>query len=131
MNHDYIQLAQQAAQHAHSPYSHCKVGAAIVTQSGKVFTGCNIENASYGATVCAERVAIWKAVSEIGKITIKEIYVATEQGWPPCGQCRQVMAEFSTPDTQIHLCTKTGIKKTYLFDELQPEAFSSDYLLKK
>jgi cytidine deaminase len=129
MNKNLLTTATEAMDKAYSPYSKIRVGAAILTENGESFSGCNIENSSYGATVCAERVAIWKAISTLGKIKIKEVIVMTEKGWPPCGQCRQVIAEFATKDTKIHVCSTAGAQKTYLFSELQPEAFTPDYLL--
>src|SRR5690348_9517727 len=90
---ELYEKAIQAQKHSYSPYSGCKVGAALRTRGGEIFSGCNVENSSYGATVCAERVAVQKAVSECGKIEIMEIMVVTDASppWPPCGLCRQVM----------------------------------------
>lgn len=124
------QLAVQSRSHSHSPYSKHKVGAAIQLKTGQVFGGCNIENASYGGTVCAERVAIWKAVSELGKVEIANIVVVTDQdvAWPPCGFCRQVMAEFAAPETQVHLGNLSGIQRTLSFQNLFPEAFYPTHL---
>jgi cytidine deaminase len=132
---DIFLMALQARKHAHAPYSQFHIGAAVLTFDGKIFSGCNIENASYGGTVCAERVAIWKAVSDLGfsrKTKIKEICVVSDskKPWPPCGMCRQVMAEFCEPKTKVHLANTEGIKETYQFAELLPLAFSGD-LLKK
>src|SRR5512143_1224120 len=88
-----IVLAMEAARRAYAPYSNYPVGAAVRTKSGKVFTGCNIENAAYPTGMCAERVAIFKAVSE-GEKDFEVMAVATSNGGTPCGSCRQVMAEF-------------------------------------
>lgn len=120
-----------ARQNSHSPYSHFKVGAAVLLTNGKVYSGCNVENASYGGTVCAERIAIFKAASEEGPITIDEIVVVTdsEKAWPPCGFCRQVIAEFATDKTKIHTANLTEIQKTFSFDELFPESFRPSHLL--
>lgn len=125
-------LAAQARTRSHSPYSKHKVGAAIKLKSGQCFAGCNVENASYGGTVCAERVAIWKAVSELGTIEISDIVVVTDQatGWPPCGFCRQVLAEFSTPETRVHIGNLAEIQKTISLQNLFPEAFYPSHLLK-
>ena len=125
-------MAVSAREKAHSPYSGFKVGAALKLKSGQVYSGCNVENASYGGTVCAERVAIWKAVSELGAIEIEEMVVVTdsEKAWPPCGMCRQVLAEFSTPSTIIHTGDLKEIQQSYKFEHLQPEAFNSSFLKK-
>lgn len=96
MNHkELLECAKKAMQYAYTPYSNFKVGAAILMKSGKVYTGCNIENASYGATNCAERTAIFKAVSE-GETEIVTIAIVSSGGdfTYPCGICRQVIAEF-------------------------------------
>src|SRR5690242_15716831 len=89
---DLYKMALLAREKSYSPYSGHKVGAAIRTSSGKIYTGCNVENASFGATVCAERTAIQKAISESGPITVTEVMVVTQADppWPPCGMCRQV-----------------------------------------
>ena len=123
-------LATKALKKAHAPYSGYQIGAALITDHGKITSGCNIENASYGGTVCAERVAIWKAVSEFGPMKIKEICIVSnsDQPWPPCGMCLQVMAEFATAQTLIHIGNFKKIGKTYLFKELFPKAFSPTFL---
>jgi cytidine deaminase len=130
---DIYKMALQARQQAYAPYSKYRIGAAVLTFDGKIFSGCNIENASYGGTVCAERVAIWKAVSELGfsrKTKIKEICVVSDskKPWPPCGFCRQVMAEFCEAKTKIHIANLEGIHETYQFSELLPLAFTQDTL---
>ena len=123
-------LATQAQKHSHSPYSKAKIGSALLTADGQFFAGCNIENASYGGTVCGERVAIWKSVSEGAKLPIKEILVVSSSDdiWPPCGLCRQVMAEFSTPETLVHCANQKGDLKSYRFSDLLPEAFTPSFL---
>lgn len=88
-----IGAALKARQQAYAPYSHYAVGAALLTRSGRIFTGCNIENAAYPTTICAERVAVFTAVAE-GERVIDAIVVATSNGGSPCGSCRQVLAEF-------------------------------------
>ena len=127
-------LAKSAMEFSHSPYSHKKIGASVLLSNGKLYSGCNIENASYGGTVCAERVAIWKAFSENKTdIKISEVCVASDetQPWPPCGFCLQVLSEFALPETKITLINLGEVQKVYKFKDLFPEAFSADYLLKK
>lgn len=121
---DLIQAAKLARQGAYVPYSGFKVGAAVLTNSGHVFTGCNIENASYGLTNCAERTAIFKAVSEAGT-NLKAIAVVadTEKPVPPCGACRQVIAEFNI--NKIIMCNLKGEKLEVALDELLPFSFSN------
>lgn len=125
-------MAVQARTHSHSPYSNYKVGAAVRLSTGENYAGCNIENASYGGTVCAERVAIWKGVSEKGPIQIQDIVVVTDQlvPWPPCGMCRQVIAEFASPETMVHIGNLKGIQRSLKFEELFPNGFSPHDLQK-
>jgi len=127
-----FEAARTARDRSHSPYSGRKVGAAILTEDGKVYIGCNVENSSYGATVCAERVAIQKGVSEQGAFRIKEILVVTEASppWPPCGMCRQVIAEFGGGDVPVHAVNLKGELVTRRFSELYPEAFTPAHLAK-
>lgn len=122
-----LEKAKDASTRSYSPYSHAKVGAAIVTEDGTIFQGCNVENSSFGGTVCAERVAIFKAVSE-GHKKIKKVYVYTKPGWPPCGMCLQVMAEFSDPDLEVTICNEAGTEKKMTLKDLLPKAFTPDYL---
>jgi len=123
-----IESAKQARQRAFAPYSNFKVGAAVRTKSGKIFTGCNVESASYGLTVCAERVAIWKAVSE-GETEFEQIVVVagTDELTPPCGACRQIIWEFcgDVPVTFANLEDKT---ETVQMKELLPRAFDTKFL---
>jgi cytidine deaminase len=90
-----LDAARAAREHAHAPFSHFKVGAALETEDGRVITGCNVENATYGLTVCAERVAMWKAISE-GHRRFRRVAVVadTKEPTPPCGACRQILWEF-------------------------------------
>jgi cytidine deaminase len=125
--------AKSAREKAYSPYSGVKVGAAIRTADDRVYSGSNVENSSYGATVCAERVAISKAVSETGRIQITEVMVVTDASpaWPPCGICRQVIAEFARThedQTRIHCANLQGEMKTYRFSEIFPDAFTPEHL---
>lgn len=119
-----------AQKRAHVPYSQAFIGAAVLMKDGKIFSGCNVENASYGGTVCAERVAIWKAVSEGSPKEIVEILVVSDaaEPWPPCGLCRQVMAEFATPQTLVHTANLSGRLKSFKFGDLFPESFNPEYL---
>ena len=120
-------LAKERASYAYSPYSHAKVGAALMTEDGSFFSGCNIENSSYGGTICAERVAIFNAVA-LGHKKIKKLYVYSEAGWPPCGMCRQVMAEFASPELEIIIGDANGEKEIISFDKLFPLAFTPKHL---
>lgn len=122
-------LAKDASQNAYSPYSQAKVGCALITEDGSVYTGCNVENASYGGTICAERVAILKAVSE-KKMKLKKIYVFTKEGWPPCGLCRQVMSEFAAPDLEVVMGDENGKEICMKFKDLMPLSFTPDHLKK-
>jgi cytidine deaminase len=125
-----VDLANTARQHAHVPYSHYPVGSALRTRSGKIFTGVNVENAAYPQTMCAERVAIFKAVSE-GEKEFDAITVVTDNGGSPCGGCRQVMAEFGL-DTVVILADGNGhiLKETTVRD-LLPDAFTPQHLEKR
>lgn len=133
-NKDLIKLAIDARNFSHSPYSGKKIGAAIELENGKIYTGCNIENASYGGTVCAERVAILKAYSEnTSDIKIKSVAVSSDeaQPWPPCGFCRQVISEFGNGKTAITLTNLQGTVINMTFSELFPMAFEPEHLKKK
>ena len=121
--------AQQAAAQAYAPYSKFPVGVAVLAQSGKIYTGCNVENASYGGTVCAERNAIAAAVVA-GERTFSAVMVYTPQDQlpPPCGICRQVIAEFFTPDAPIASCNHLQQQQQWTLGELLPAAFTPTYL---
>jgi cytidine deaminase len=122
-----IDLANEARRCAYVPYSKYPVGAALRTKTGRRYTGVNVENAAYPYTMCAERVAIFKAVSE-GETEFEVIAVVTNNGASPCGGCRQVMAEFGL-DTIVLIADGNGnLKKELTVAELLPEAFTSDYL---
>jgi cytidine deaminase len=127
------ELAKKSRENSYSPYSKHKVGAAVRTRSGKVYGGCNVENSSYGGTVCAERVAIHKAVSEEGAISIDEVVVVTDATppWPPCGMCRQVIAEFASNETRITTVNLQGESRTFAWQELLPMAFTPEHLTAK
>ena len=118
-------------QRAHSPYSHVQVASSVLMNDGMIYSGCNIENASYGGTICAERVAITKAVSE-GSKKIRAILVVTNQKsiWPPCGFCRQVIAEFASASAVVYMCDKKMNFKKLSFKKLFPSHFDSHFLAK-
>ncbi|CAM4303099.1 cytidine deaminase [Listeria booriae] len=120
-----IALAKQARENAYVPYSKFKVGAALVTTEDEVVMGCNIENASYGLTNCAERTAIFKAVSE-GKQHFKKLVIVADTDGPvaPCGACRQVISEFCEPDMPVVLTNMKGDVAEVTVGELLPGAFT-------
>ncbi|MED3882728.1 cytidine deaminase [Priestia megaterium] len=126
-----IDEAIAASKQAHVPYSHFHVGAALLTTGGKIYRGCNIENASYGLTNCAERTAIFKAVSE-GDKQFSAIAVVGDTDGPisPCGACRQVLAEFCDDHTQIILANLKGDFVITNINEILPGYFSSKDLQK-
>jgi cytidine deaminase len=130
-NENLKKKAIEAMNHSYSPYSNRQVGAAILLSNGKEYTGCNIENSSFGATVCAERVAVWKAVSENGgDIKIVAVAVATEASppWSPCGLCRQVINEFVDKNCAITLVNKSGESITHTHQDLLPHGFDRSAL---
>jgi cytidine deaminase len=120
--------ALAARQNAHAPYSHFLVGAAIEDSQGRIHTGCNVENATYGLTVCAERVAVWKAMSE-GARQFRRIAVAaaTDRLTPPCGACRQILWEFCG-DIEIVLVNLSGKTETLRLKDLFPRPFDATFL---
>ena len=120
-----INLALETRQRAYAPYSHYQVGAAVLTDDGRLFGGCNVENASYGLCNCAERTAIFTAVAA-GARRIQAVAVATEDGGPPCGACRQVIWEFSPDDTAVPIFLLDGagnIVRETTIAELLPYGF--------
>ena len=122
-----IQAAVEIRKRAYVPYSNYPVGAAVRTRTGKIYTGVNVENAAYPHTMCAERVAIFKAVSE-GETEFDVVAVVTNNGGSPCGGCRQVMAEFGL-DTIVLIADGSGnLKKEMSVAELLPEAFTPKHL---
>ena len=121
-----LKAAFEARERAYAPYSRYHVGAALLTEDGEVFQGCNVENAAYSVSLCAERVAIFKAVSE-GHHRLQAIAVVTENGGAPCGSCRQVMREFA-PDLIILIADEQGeVRRTTLAD-LLPDSFGPEDL---
>jgi cytidine deaminase len=125
---ELLAAALAARQHAHAPYSHFLVGAALEDASGRIHTGCNIENATYGLTVCAERVAVFKAMSE-GVREFRRIAVAadSETLTPPCGACRQILWEFCG-DIEVALVNPRGNTETLRMKDLFPRAFDASFL---
>ena len=122
---ELIDLAGKTSENAYVPYSHFPIGAVLVTNDGKLYTGVNVENASFGLTNCGERTAIFKAVSE-GERSFKEliIYGQTEKPVSPCGACRQVMAEFFEPDLPVTLVAKDKSTVVMTVKELLPYSFT-------
>lgn len=117
-----IEQAQDAWQRAYAPYSEYAVGAALLTDTGKIFQGVNIENAVYPLTVCGERVAVFKAVSE-GEKAFKAIAVVTKNGGSPCGSCRQVLAEFGLDTVVLIADTQGNLRDELTVGELLPHSF--------
>jgi cytidine deaminase len=127
---ELIAAAKRAYEHAHAPYSNFRVGAAVLLEGGEVFTGCNVENASYGLTNCAERTAIFSAISALGseRVRIKAVVVLNDQqvACSPCGACRQVISEFG-PNAEIFYLGPKGIQRSSM-RELLPNCFTSESL---
>lgn len=129
-----LDMAVKAMESAYAPYSGYKVGSALMTDDGEIYTGCNIENSSYTPTVCAERVAVFKAVSEGKRNFVAIAVVGGKNGqinglFPPCGVCRQVLAEFCNPDCfEVILGKGEGKYEIYKLGELLPLGFSVEYM---
>ncbi len=127
-DHQLLALAKDAMKQAYAPYSHFHVGAALLCSDGTVYTGCNVECASYGNSICAERTALCKAVSEGERSFLTLAVIANTDGFcTPCGFCRQMLNEFS-PDLRVLCANKEGEYAAYSLKELLPHAFSSDDL---
>ena len=125
---ELIRKANEAREQAYAPYSRYQVGAAVLTADGQVFTGCNIENAAYPSSLCAERVAIFKAVSE-GHRQLRAIAVVTSNGGSPCGGCRQVMREFGGKQLTVLIADGSGtLLEEFTLDELLPRSFGPEEL---
>lgn len=126
---ELVKIALAAREKSYAPYSHFHVGAALLCKDGMVYAGCNIENAAYGPTNCAERTAFFKAVSEGHRDFVKMAIVGGNENdgavslCAPCGVCRQVMTEFCHKDFQIILGTIDGVAKVYTLEQLLPEGF--------
>jgi cytidine deaminase len=129
VDYDLVSLAQQARERAYARYSDFSVGAALLGRSGRVYSGCNVENASYPLCICAERAAVFKAVSE-GEQEFEAIAVVTATGAMPCGACRQVLREFGGAAGQLRVIVADleGNSRTYTIDQLLPEGFTPDQL---
>jgi cytidine deaminase len=126
---DLLNEAKNALPHAYAPYSNFPVAASIRTTSGQLFSGINVENASYSLTCCAEKNAI-STMAMMGERKIAEalILVPGPKLCPPCGACRQILLEFAVSDCPIHLCTETGEHRCYTLEQLLPITFNSDHL---
>jgi cytidine deaminase len=129
MKMQLVERAAQARQWAYAPYSHYQVGAALLTESGKIYDGVNVESAAYPTSMCAERTAVFKAISE-GERRFQAIAVVTENGGYPCGACRQVLAEFGL-ETMVVIADADGkIVAESTVHDLLPGAFTPEYLAK-
>jgi cytidine deaminase len=122
-----IDLANEARRRAYAPYSNYRVGAALRTKSGRIYTGVNVENAAYPTSICAERVAVFKAVSE-GEREFEVISVVTDNGGSPCGSCRQVLSEFGLETIVLLADGKGELLREITVGELLPEAFQPHHL---
>ncbi|MDQ6663473.1 MAG: cytidine deaminase [Acidobacteriota bacterium] len=125
---ELIQAAIDAREHSHAPFSKFRVGAALLDEDGRVFTGCNIENATYGLTICAERVAVFKAMSEgARRFTRVAVAADTDALTPPCGACRQILWEFCG-DVEVVLANLHGGTETLRLKQLFPRPFDASFL---
>lgn len=123
-----IETAIEVRKNAHAPFSHFQVGAALEAADGSVFTGCNVENATYGLTICAERVAVFKAISEGARKFQRIAVVAdTEALTPPCGACRQILWEFCG-DIEVMLANLKGTTETIRLKDLFPRPFDASFI---
>jgi len=125
---DLVRIAKQARQWAYAPYSKYKVGAAVLTESGRIYEGANVENAAYPVTMCAERIAVFTAVSH-GERKFQAVAVVTENGGTPCGSCRQVLAEFGTDILVIIADENEKIRMEKTVSELLPGSFGPQDLI--
>ena len=117
-----------ARERAHAPYSRFKVGAAVQDETGRIYTGCNIENATYGLTLCAERLAVFKAISEgAGTLTRVAVVADTERLTPPCGACRQILWEFCSK-ADLLLANLVGVAESMTVGDLFPRPFDDSFL---
>jgi cytidine deaminase len=130
VDHELVQAARAVRAHAWAPFSSFAVGAALRHADGRIFTGCNVENATYGLTICAERAAVFKAISEgarPGQFTAVAVVADTDEPTPPCGACRQILWEFCG-DVPVTLATPTAVKATLNLGELLPRPFDARFL---
>jgi len=126
--HSLIQAALLARDRAYAPYSHFKVGTAVLDETGRVFTGCNVESASYGLSLCAERVAVFKALSEgAGKLLRIAVVADTDTLTPPCGACRQILWEFCR-DAELLLANPAGKVELTTVREIFPRPFDASFI---
>lgn len=135
-NEMLINAAKQAYQRAYAPYSHFRVGSSAITNTGEIVQGCNVENASYGLTVCAERNCIAQGViqhknSEALAFSTLVVYTEEEKLTPPCGACRQVIVEFMSVDAKVIAVNHLNNQKTWTVEQLLPDAFTPSDLLDK
>jgi cytidine deaminase len=121
---ELLAAARKARRKAYAPYSHFHVGAAVLGGNGRIYSGCNVENASFGLTCCAERNAIFAMVAD-GEKRLREVLVigSSAEFLPPCGACRQVLAEFAAPTARVHMCNAKGACRTTTVGELLPFVF--------
>ena len=126
MNKKLIKTAIDMRRKSHSPYSNYRVGAAVETESGEIIGGCNVESSSYGLTCCAERVALYSAISE-GHDNFKSMAISTENGGMPCGACRQVIWDLCN-DIKIYICNGKELLRTINSSDLLPDAFDESFL---
>jgi cytidine deaminase len=126
---ELIDFAREVRNNAYAPYSNFAVGAVVESRDGRIFTGCNVENASYGLTLCAERVALGKAISEGGRDLVRVVVTAdTKTPIPPCGACRQLILELAGPDAEVVMTNLAGDRIFASSQSLLPSAFDRHYL---
>jgi len=126
---ELIDFAREVRNNAYAPYSNFAVGAVVESRDGRIFTGCNVENASYGLTLCAERVALGKAISEGGRDLVRVVVTAdTKTPIPPCGACRQLILELAGPDAEVVMTNLAGDRIVASSQSLLPFAFDRHYL---
>jgi cytidine deaminase len=126
LNKELIKTAINMREKAYAPYSNYEVGAAVETDTGEIIGGCNVESSSYGLTCCAERTALFRAISE-GHRKFTSLAVSTENGGMPCGACRQVIWDLCK-DITVHICDKDKLLKTIHASDLLPDAFDETFL---
>ncbi len=126
---ELLRAATEARARAYAPYSNFQVGAAVQGADGRIYSGCNVENASYGLALCAERNAVTRAVAEgCREIVAVAVVTGAKVSTPPCGACRQVLAELSSPETPVQMRTLSGAHAEHTLGELLPHAFTRDFL---